>query len=393
MQKPRSTRFRAFLLVRRLHLVCPIFKEATMATDPIFWLTLSGIPGLGPVGIANLLHHFQTPDRILQAPVNELQRTDGIGPQLARQIAYNQPQTWAKEQMKRALMWNIGVIGLDDPNYPRHLKEIFAPPPFLFFRGNLQLAQAPTIAIVGSRAFTPYGKNIAYQLSSDLVRIGVTIVSGLALGIDTHAHRGALEQNGATIAVLGSSIDHPYPPQNRDLFNAISQSGLVLSEFPLGTKPEAHNFPRRNRIISGLSLGTVVVEAGERSGALITAQFALEQNRDVFAVPGPIHSGRSIGTHKLIQQGAQLVLSTQDILSEIRQNLPPSAVSHQQQQSPPLDSEEKEIWDHLTTTPQNVNTIARLINRSSQDTLQYLLGLTLKDLVTQSPGLNFCKKQ
>ena len=362
-----------------------------MTHDPIPWLILSQIPGLGPVGINTLIAHFKTPEKILTAPQHHLQQIEGIGPHLARVIAHKQNLQQAHALYKMAQDTNMQVVTRTDKTYPRHLRQIFAPPPILFYRGQLNLCNCPTIAIVGSRSFTPYGKHIASQLATELVQMGITIVSGMAIGTDTHAHRGALLHNGATAAVLGSSLDHPYPPQNRDLFKQICEHGVAISEFPPGTTPEAHNFPRRNRIISGLSLGTVVVEAGQRSGALITAQFALEQNREVFAVPGPINSGRSIGTHHLIQQGAQLVRSTEDIIDEIRRHLPTHAP--QSPQSPPtitLEGKEKLVWETLLENQSvQVNDLARKIDTSSAETLNILLALELQGYVQQLPGLHF----
>lgn len=366
-----------------------------MTNDPIPWLILSSIPGLGPVGISTLIDHYKTPERILNTPQHQLKTIPGIGPTLARAITQHKKTAWANEQVRKAKQDNIHIVTRFDEQYPRHLRQIFAPPPLLFYRGNLEICHAPTIAIVGSRSFTPYGRHIAYQLARDLTQMGITIVSGLAIGTDTHAHRGALEHNGATAAVLGSSLDQPYPPQNLTLFKKICEQGVAISEFSLNTKPDAHNFPRRNRIISGLSLGTVVVEAGQRSGALITAQFALEQNREVFAVPGPINSGRSIGTNHLIQQGAQLVHNSEDIVAEIQRHLPDTSPS-QTTVTPQIElsNQERLIWENLSPyQSRQVNALARAIDISSAETLNILLSLELKGCVTQLPGLNFQRTQ
>jgi len=366
-----------------------------MTCDPVPWLILSEIPGLGPVGISTLIHHFKTPEAVLCASTKQLLDISGIGPNLAQAIVHQQKSQWAKEQIKKAQHKSIDTITLSDPHYPNHLRQIFAPPPILFYRGDINICNAPTIAIVGSRSFTPYGRHIAYQLASELAQMGITIVSGMAIGTDTHAHRGALNQTGATAAILGSSLDHPYPPQNIALFHQICQQGVAISEFVPNTKPEAHHFPRRNRIISGLSLGTVVVEAGQRSGALITAQFALEQNREVFAVPGPINSGRSIGTHQLIQQGAQLVLKTEDIINEIQRYLPPSQLPPPSPSlpSPDLNDQERQVWENLSPHHScQANILARKINLSTAETLNILLSLELKGCVQQLPGLNFQRK-
>lgn len=366
-----------------------------MACDPFHWLVLSAIPGLGPVGIASLIQQFKNPENILKASITDLKQTTGIGPQLAKSIAQQQPIAWAKQQIQLANKCNIQILTLSDEQYPLHLRQIFAPPPILFYRGDITQCHAPTIAIVGSRSFTAYGRNIATQLAHELSNLGVTIVSGMALGIDTHAHTGVLQNNGATAAILGSSLDHPYPSQNLQLYKRICESGVAISEFPMGTKPEAHHFPRRNRIISGLSLGTVVVEAGQRSGALITAQYALEQNREVFAVPGPINSGRSIGTHQLIQQGAQLILKAEDIVTEIQRHvtLPNSVIKPTSQTELQLEGDAQKVWDHLPSTePIQLNDLARVLNLPTPETQNILLTLELEGLIEQLPGLFYTRR-
>ena len=359
-----------------------------MQADLLPWLVLYNVPGLGPATFCDLLEHFQTPSNIISQSPNALRKVAGIGPKTIDAITKNQNWEWARDQIARAHDANIHIHTLSDRNYPHILKQVYAPPPLLFTLGNIDLCNRPTIGVVGSRSVTAYGKETAYRLSNDLARSGVTIVSGMALGIDTHAHRGALE-SGATAAVLGSSLDCPYPPENHTLFQQIAKQGVVLSEFPLGTTPEAHNFPRRNRIISGLSLGTVVVEASARSGALITAQFALEQNRDVFAVPGPIHSGKSLGTNSLLRQGAILVQSAQDILNEI---------SHLPQATPPqsappsLTSEEQPVWDALSDVAIHIDHLAQKTSLSVGETLNILLALEIQSKVEQLPGMRFRRR-
>jgi len=363
-----------------------------MANDPMPWLILLGTAGLGPIGISKLIMRFKTPEMILSASQNQLLEISGIGPNLAKSILAHHSNSWAKKQVLKAKQGNISIVTLPDPQYPCHLRQIFAPPPVLFYMGDLDVCNNPTVAIVGSRAFTPYGRQTANQLSRDLAKKGITVVSGMAVGIDTHAHQGALDANGWTAAVLGSSLNRPYPFQNLALFRKICDEGVAISEFPLDTPPEAHNFPRRNRIISGVSLGTVVVEAGQRSGALITARYALEQNREVFAVPGPITSGRSVGPHRLIQQGAQLVSRTEDILEEIQ--LPenwtrrPSEIAKVD-----LDDQERALWECLSSDQsRQVNELARHVGSSTAATLNILLMLELKGYAHQLPGLNFQRR-
>jgi DNA processing protein len=362
-------------------------------SDPLAWLTLTNIPGLGPVGISALIAEMGSPDRVLASPMQVLRCVPGIGPRLAHAILNLSDRAWAKSQIRAAKQADVSILPMDDPNYPGHLREIYAPPPILYYRGNIALCSAPTIAIVGSRAFTPYGRQIAYQLAGSLAEAGVSVISGMAAGIDTHAHRGALDPGGATAAVLGSSLDQPYPPQNIKLFHQICDQGVALSEFPLTTKPEAHNFPRRNRIISGLSLGTVVVEAGARSGALITAEFALEQNREVFAVPGPINSGRSTGTNRLIQQGAQLVHCADDILLAIGAHIALDTLGPlTKTRASDLNPSERRVLDTLSPqTSVQVNQLSRQLSMSPSEILQTLLSLEMKGCVIQLPGSNYRK--
>ena len=371
-----------------------------MCDHAIPWLVLYAIPGLGPAAYCALLEHFETPENILSQSPKVLCNVPGIGPSTARSISTNRDWAWARDQVARAKDLNIQICTLTDPIYPEILSQIYAPPPLLFAKGDISHCHMPTISIVGSRSFTAYGRETAHRLGSDLARAGVTVVSGMAVGIDTHAHRGALE-HGATAAVLGSGLDCPYPPENRTLFEQICERGVVFSEFPLGTSPEAHNFPRRNRIISGLSLGTVVVEAGKQSGALITAQFALDQNRDVFAVPGPIYSGKSRGTNSLLSQGAILVQTTEDILNEIEHQsarLPATESNqHQPPEQPTLSDREQRVWDALAdlsddATPVHIDALAKAAGFSSGETLNILLSLEIQGNVEQLPGMHFKRK-
>lgn len=358
-----------------------------MAENLMSWLALLAVPGLGPAAFNTLLKHYETPDNILNASKKSLCAIPGIGESIAQSVVGKRDWNFAHDQLRRAQDTEIEIITLSDPRYPKILAQIYAPPPLLFARGNITICHAPTIAIVGSRSFTNYGRETALRLARDLADAGVTVISGMAIGIDTYAHKGALEK-GTTAAILGSSLDCLYPPENRTLFRQIIKQGVVLSEFPLGTGPEPHNFPRRNRIISGLSLGCVVVEAGIRSGALITAQFALDHNRDVFAIPGPIHSGKSIGPNKLLQQGAILVQSAEDILREITPHYQPSL--HVPQPTPPeFSKEEQAIWDTLDDTPIHIDDLARRTGFSTRETLNVLLSLEIQSYVTQLPGMQF----
>ena len=368
-----------------------------MSKDILDWLTLHSVSGLGPVAFSALLRQFCSPGEALRATRERLCATPGIGPELARAIHSERDPSWAEEQLRRAENARVRLVTLQCPDYPDYLRETYAPPPILYVLGKIDVCARPTVAIVGSRSFTSYGRKIAYQMSGELARRGITVVSGLATGIDTHAHRGALAERGYTAAVLGSGLDRPYPPQNRDLFHVISESGATLSEFPMGASAEAHNFPRRNRIISGLSLGVLVVEAGERSGALITARLALDQNREVFAIPGPVHSGRSRGANRLIRQGAVLVQSVEDILDELRPHLTPippqDARPKQAAELPDLSRRERRVYECLSDdVPSHIDVVAERADMTAAGVLSVLLSLELAGIAEQLPGKRYVRK-
>jgi len=283
-----------------------------------------------------------------------------------------------------------------DTNYPALLLQIPDPPPFLYVYGFLDKS-INNIAVVGSRSATEYGIAIAKRLCRDMAMRKMTVVSGMTRGIDTKAHEGALEGNGKTIAVLGSGLGKIYPRENTKLFHKIAQNGAVISEFNMTAEPESYNFPARNRIISGISLGTVVVEAGSKSGSLITARLALEQNREVFAVPGSVRSFKSAGTHKLIKQGAKLVENVQNIIEELRVEsyvyyysgnaVPNNSESKLQE----LSSDESAVFDVLSSYPVHIDDIVRKLSFDSGKLSGILLSLELKGVVNKIPG-NFIQK-
>lgn len=368
-----------------------------MSTDILDWLTLHSVAGLGPVAYSALLREFRRPDEVLRATRERLCTVPGIGPELADAIHTDRDPAWAEEQLRRAEDARVHLLTLQCPEYPAYLLETHAPPPILYVLGKIDVCAHPTVAIVGSRSFTSYGRDIAYQMSGELVRRGITVVSGLATGIDTYVHRGALAERGYTVAVLGSGLDRPYPPQNRDLFHVINETGATLSEFPMGASAEAHNFPRRNRIISGLSIGVLVIEAGERSGALITARLALDQNREVFAIPGPVHSGRSRGTNRLIRQGAVLVQSVEDILDEIRPQLTKIPFRNIRPKPAPepleLSFRERQVYECLSSDmPAHIDAIADRTEIPAASVLSLLLSLELAGVAEQLPGKRFVRK-
>ena len=290
------------------------------------WLRLSLLPGLGDESFRRLLVAFGSPDRILGAAHHELSRI--VPAQVARAIA----GASASNSLEQAAAWladpaNL-IITLGDARYPQALLQIPDPPPVLYVKGDAALLNAPALAIVGSRHATPQGVALAESFAETLSDAGLTIVSGLALGIDAAAHRGGLAGRSHSVAVVGTGLDIVYPARNRALAHALAESGALMSEFPLGTGALAGNFPRRNRLISGVARGCLVIEAAAQSGSLITARLANDQGREVFAVPGSVHSPLSKGCHLLIKQGAKLVESAQDVLEELNMSAPalPSAV-------------------------------------------------------------------
>ena len=295
------------------------------SSDINHWIALNQLPGLGNAGICQLLAKFGSPEAIFSASISQLREV--VDEDIARKIN----QGVDIDAILPALDWlkkdNAHVVTLADSTYPQKLLEISNPPVVLYAIGNLHWLNHPAIAMVGSRSATPQGEKNAEDFAMSLCNHGLCVVSGMALGIDGAAHRGALKSNGATIAVVGTGLDIVYPARHRDLAHKIAERGLIISEFPLGTPSKAQNFPRRNRLISGLTLGCLVVEANVDSGSLITARLAAEQGREVFAIPGSIHSPVSKGCHQLIKQGAKLVETTQDILEELKNLLPMNSPS------------------------------------------------------------------
>lgn len=296
-------------------------QETMSTSDEIaLWIALNQIQGLGNSSIYQLLAKFGSPDKIFSASISQLREV------ISEALAIKVNQGIQAEAVQPTMDWlnkdNTHVITLADSNYPQRLLQASNPPAILYAIGNLAWLNHPSIAMVGSRNATPQGEKNAESFAESLCNQGLCVVSGMALGIDGAAHRGALKSNGATIAVVGTGLDIVYPAKHRELAHQIAMRGLIISEFPLGTPSKAQNFPRRNRIISGLSLGCLVVEANIDSGSMITARLAAEQGREVFAIPGSIHSPVSKGCHQLIKQGAKLVESSVDILEELKNILP-----------------------------------------------------------------------
>lgn len=369
--------------------------EATSSAcdqDRIAWLRLKLTPGLGNRSLLRLLERFGSPQKILRLRGNELSDIPFLRERartaLQRAETLRPPETeW--ENLQDA---GIRLLCLPDDDYPANLKAIPDPPAVLFVKGTQEPRDLVAISVVGSRAASPMGVTFTERLCIDLVQYGVTIVSGLAVGIDSAAHRGALRGKGRTLAVLGCGLDVDYPRGSAELRRQILDSGALLSEFLLGTLPAPNHFPMRNRIISGLALGVVVVEAANRSGSLITARLALEQGREVFAVPGMARNYRSIGPHRLLRQGAKLVECAEDVLEEIRPLIRTSTtVSIEQKivRKMPLDPDGMIIMNLLDQTPKHIDIICRELQWPVEKVLATLLNLELKGAIQQLPGKLF----
>jgi DNA processing protein len=361
-----------------------------ISADLTALLRLYSIPGIGSGRMRNLITHFGSPQAALAAPLQKLMRIHSIERATAIKIKNEVDEAFVENQLTAIHKHKIKLVSYWDKEYPRRLKKIYDPPALLFMKGDYQPSDERAIGIVGTRMPTSYGRVITEQFCKQLVSYQLTIISGLARGVDTIAHQTVLNHGGRTIAVLGSGIDNIYPPENRKLAEKIADQGAVLSEYPMGTKPDAGNFPRRNRIISGLSLGILITEAGVKSGALITAFQALEQNREVFAIPGPINSARSIGTNKLIKEGAILVQDVSDIINELEGQIEKIERIDKREEMR-LSGLEKEVFDLLSDEPRHVDYLAQKAQRSTPEILTVLLTLELMGVVKQLSGKCFIK--
>jgi DNA processing protein len=368
------------------------------------WLRLIMVPGVGTAYFIRLLSRFHTPGNVLDASPGALKEV--VGPALAERIVQYVDTVDVDAQERLIEQYAVTLITLEDPAYPVRLAEIYDPPLALFVRGDLHQADEHCVAIVGTRRATPYGICMAEKLGRELAAHGITVVSGMANGIDSAGHRGALEAGGRTIAVLGNGVDVVYPPQNADLMEQIIGHGCVISQFLMGVRPSPGHFPYRNRIISGMTIGTVIVEAPPDSGALITARQAAEQGREVFAVPGQVGFRNSQGPHALIREGAKLVETVEDILVELdlpaalRQGVSPTrAVSGTELEPPVQPAEhapipvaspiEKDILAVLSPNGSFVDEIAAACRISVSEALSSLTMLELRGLVRQFSGKRF----
>ncbi len=355
-----------------------------------YWIGLKSIAGIGNVTFRRLLEHFDTPEDALSASAARLGAVKGVTGATIEAITCGRWRTFAEDECARLAASGARLVTFTSAEYPKSLFEIPDPPPFLYVRGELKSSE-PAVAIVGSRRATAYGLQTAARLAEALTRHGVTVISGMARGVDTAGHKGALAGGGRSIGVLGCGIDKIYPPENRKLFEEMAEKGALVSEFPLGTLPLAENFPRRNRIISGLSRAVLVVEAAENSGSLITAQFALEHGRDVYAVPGNISFATSRGSNRLIKQGAKLVDCVDDILEDI----PGHAASGEKGQADAkvrtfsLTPKEAAIYELLARSPLHVDDIITQTELTAGEVSSMLLHLELKGAVQPLPGSHY----
>jgi DNA processing protein len=381
-------------------------NETLTAEAELHWLALTMVPGLGTRKAAQLIESYRTPEAVFRASSSELEGF-GLSGSIARSIAGGCMFEDAVDQQQKAREQGVAVIPMADARYPPRLREIYDPPVVLFARGRTELLQAAMLGVVGTRRPTPYGTAVAEKLSADLALAGMTITSGMARGIDTSAHRSALAAGGSTVAVFGCGVDLIYPAENRKLAAELAEKGLLISEFPMGAPAYPQNFPIRNRIISGMSVGVLVVEGAQYSGSAITARLALDQQREVFAVPGSILSKMSWGPNLLIKQGAKLVQDWNDVLEEL-----PEAVRRElarksrERLLPGIDGEGagEAVSPELTKTSRDVlgrlqvdqpthtdELLETMEGCSSSEIIAALFDLEMLGLIRQLPGRNFVK--
>ncbi|MBI4213160.1 MAG: DNA-protecting protein DprA [Chloroflexi bacterium] len=353
-----------------------------------YWISLTRVVGIGPRRFDLLLEAFGSARGAWEAQSGDL-LASGLDRRTADALIATRRKVDPMAEVEHLRASGCVAISRRHPAYPTRLAEIFDPPPVLYVRGELTAADEQALAIVGTRGASGYGKMAAEQIAGDLAKAGVTIVSGLALGVDTAAHRAALEAGGRTLAVLGNGLDRVYPSQNARLAEQIAQHGALVTEFPLGIKPDAMNFPRRNRIISGLTWGTLVVEAGDRSGALITAAFAAEQGREVLAVPGNIFSPKSKGTNALIRDGATPVATAEDVLAELQPGREPRQLTVAD--IVPLDETESALLSVLSGEPLHIDEVAREASLPMSLVSGVLAMMELKGIVRQLTGMYYVR--
>jgi len=359
-------------------------------SDTKYWVGFSLIPGVGRARFAKLESYFSTIELAWQASQSQL-RAAGLEARVVQEIVDWRPRISLEAEMERLDRYGVAALTWKDTGYPARLKEIYDCPPLLYVRGQLLPQDEWCLAVVGTRKPTLYGRQATQELASELARRGVTIVSGLARGVDAEAHRAALEVGGRTLAIFACGLDIVYPSEHARLAQEIMNHGALISDYPLGTRPKAEHFPRRNRIMSGLSLGTLVIEAGETSGALITARLALEQNREVFAVPGSILSPASLGTNRLIQDGAKLVRSYTDVLEELNltARVQPQPEQLEMKEPLPVDDTEAVLLKKLSAQPTHIDEVCRESGLPISVVSSTMALLEIKGLVRQVGAMNY----
>ena len=352
------------------------------------WLAFGRIKGLGGVGFKRLAACFSDPIQAFFASRAELEQVEGLHRDVIEALVNFSEWREIDDELRRTREAGVTIVPFNDPSYPARLRMIADPPPVLYIKGAMRAEDDRAVAIVGSRSASDYGRRVTRDLARGLAGVGFTVVSGMARGIDGTAHECTLQAGGRTIAVLGSGVDRPYPPEHERLYRRISEQGAVISELPVATRPMSFNFPARNRLISGLSLGVVVVEATEKSGSLITAALALEQGREVFAVPGEVGASRSRGAHRLIRQGAKLVETVNDIVEEIAPQLVRRGGTAETAQAlpPSASSGARKIFDLLQDNSLQVDQVIERSGLPAAQVLEILLDLELQGLIRQAPG-------
>ena len=357
------------------------------------WMALSRVQGLGCVSFKKLAEHFGDPTEAFSASPSVLAQIPGLDKNVADGLRSFARWNEVEEEIHKVRSASVKMVPFTSPQYPARLRTISDPPPLLYVKGGIREADERAVGVVGSRSASDYGRRVARDLSHGLVSLGFTVVSGMARGIDGTAHEAALNAGGRTIAVLGSGVDRAYPPEHDKLYQRISEQGAVISEFPIGTRPMAFNFPARNRLISGLSLGVVVVEATEKSGSLITAALALEQGREVFAVPGAVGASRSRGAHRLIRQGAKLVETVDDIIEEIAPQLRSRADGRakipKRQLPQNASSDSRKILNLLEGGSLHIDEVIEASGLSSARVSEVLLELELEGFLRGLPGKRY----
>jgi len=366
------------------------FADRTLVTRKEAFIALNMVPSLGPVNVRRLLQALGSPERVLTASCGELNAINGLGQDIVDSIVSWESSVDLQREVHQIRAFGAAVLTLDDHEYPTQLREIHDPPTALYVWGKLEPRDRHAIGVVGSRRTSHYGLECAKKLSYQIAHSGLTVVSGLARGIDTAAHQGALAAKGRTVAVLGAGLNHLYPAENQALAEKIATSGALVTEFPMDTTPDRQTFPMRNRIISGWGFGLLVVEAGYNSGALISASQAAEQGRNLYAIPGPIDRPTSHGTNRLIQQGAKLVMSVEDILDDV-QVLFPTPPALTQSKPPDLEGDLLQVYEAITSQETPIDEIIRRSRLGAGIATAALLQLEMLHLVKQLPGKYFVK--